>query len=434
MKQTHTHLLSGIENLIPDFCDDGNLINGDGCSATCSVECGFDCIRGPEVTDKGGSALPTYEQDSCSSTCGDGIMAADELCDDGNLELGDGCDTAGGCRLEDGWICSADASCTTICSGRCGDGQRKGHNERAGQLGYCDDNNTLSNDGCSSECSVECGWNCSTSNASSADDCTTSCGDGMFAGAELCDDSNIEDGDGCSSSCTVEEGWRCFNTGCQISQCLMPICGDGRKWGNELVQSNACDDGNTAPDDGCSADCVVECGFICAGATLDSADSCSTSCGDGLLAGLEICDDNNTVGGDGCSADCLSIEHGWECSTDQCQPSVCTEPCGNGLVSVNEECDNGDSLSGDGCSSTCTVECGFDCGTAEPSACTSSCGDGAQALDEACEDGNTANGDGCSSVCIPRVQAGSASLQTRAARPHANRCAEMASSLERRDV
>ncbi|EPX64443.1 BNR repeat domain protein [Cystobacter fuscus DSM 2262] len=54
-------------------CDDGNSINGDGCSALCLAESG-------------------------SSLCGDGIKAAAEACDDGNLVNGDGCSFV--CRLE----------------------------------------------------------------------------------------------------------------------------------------------------------------------------------------------------------------------------------------------------------------------------------------------------------------------------------------------
>lgn len=31
-------------------CDDGNLINGDGCSSSCKVESGFNCIAGHNNT------------------------------------------------------------------------------------------------------------------------------------------------------------------------------------------------------------------------------------------------------------------------------------------------------------------------------------------------------------------------------------------------
>ena len=149
-----------------------------------------------------GATKNVYERDYCSSTCGDSIKASDEECDGG-----EGCDTAGGCRIIEGWICSENTVCAmTSCTGQCGDGQRKGI--EVGKSGYCDDNNTLPNDGCSSICTIECGWNCSSSNVSSPDLCLTSCGDGLLASTEQCDDSNVADNDGCSRTCTVEDGWR----------------------------------------------------------------------------------------------------------------------------------------------------------------------------------------------------------------------------------
>ena len=58
-------------------CDDGNLINDDGCSSHCMIE-------------------------SNGVICGDGVRLApvdapigfDEQCDDGNLNAGDGCSEA----------------------------------------------------------------------------------------------------------------------------------------------------------------------------------------------------------------------------------------------------------------------------------------------------------------------------------------------------
>lgn len=38
--------------------------------------------------------------------------------------------------------------------------------------------------------------------------------------------------------------------------------------------------------------------------------TCTTACGDGLIAGTEECDDENTASGDGCSNTC-TIEHGF---------------------------------------------------------------------------------------------------------------------------
>jgi cysteine-rich repeat protein len=55
-------------------CDDGNLVDGDGCSARCQPE-------DPE------------------SPCGNGVIDPDEACDDGNTTAGDGCGSY--CQLDD---------------------------------------------------------------------------------------------------------------------------------------------------------------------------------------------------------------------------------------------------------------------------------------------------------------------------------------------
>jgi cysteine-rich repeat protein len=60
-------------------CDDGNLINGDGCSLNCKVERGYYCVYS--------------KPDICRRRCGNGVLEADndEMCDDGNDKNGDGC-------------------------------------------------------------------------------------------------------------------------------------------------------------------------------------------------------------------------------------------------------------------------------------------------------------------------------------------------------
>jgi cysteine-rich repeat protein len=60
----------------------------------------------------------------------------------------------------------------------CGDGHL---GVAAGEA--CDDQNTVGNDGCSASCQIEAGFACSGSPST----CTTTCGDGIRAGAEACD-------------------------------------------------------------------------------------------------------------------------------------------------------------------------------------------------------------------------------------------------------
>ena len=115
-------------------CDDGNLIDGDGCSSTCQIEsfCGDGILDPGEACDDGNNT----DGDGCSATCevepfcGDGNLDAGEACDDGNNDDGDGCSAT--CEVEP----------------FCGDG-----NLDAGE--ECDDGNNDSGDGCSSACTLE---------------------------------------------------------------------------------------------------------------------------------------------------------------------------------------------------------------------------------------------------------------------------------------
>jgi cysteine-rich repeat protein len=85
---------------------------------------------------------------------------------------------------------------------------------------------------------------------------TKLCGDGVVHPNEECDDRNPADGDGCSSNCTVECGFECQGTwatcaadqsqnGFFDSSCR-PVYGDGLR-----VTGEPCDDGNLLSGDGC---------------------------------------------------------------------------------------------------------------------------------------------------------------------------------------
>ena len=54
-------------------CDDDNTDNGDGCSDTCTVEPGYECL--PQDEDA---------KTECQLICGNGVLDDDELCEDGN--------------------------------------------------------------------------------------------------------------------------------------------------------------------------------------------------------------------------------------------------------------------------------------------------------------------------------------------------------------
>jgi len=117
-----------------EMCDDGNLIDGDGCSSTCQSEpkCGDGVLDPGEACDDGNN----MDGDGCSAACtieafcGDGNLDPGEECDDGNRMDGDGCDS--NCKVEP----------------YCGDGKLDPGEE-------CDDGNNVNGDGCSEKCEVE---------------------------------------------------------------------------------------------------------------------------------------------------------------------------------------------------------------------------------------------------------------------------------------
>jgi cysteine-rich repeat protein len=78
-----------------ETCDDGNGVNGDGCSAACTVESGYQCTGTPSVC-------------LFVGVCGNGVKEGNETCDDGNQLNGDGCSTT--CQVESGYQCTGTPS------------------------------------------------------------------------------------------------------------------------------------------------------------------------------------------------------------------------------------------------------------------------------------------------------------------------------------
>ena len=190
-------------------CDDGNTDNGDGCSSECTVAvCGNNIVESGEECDDGN----TDNGDGCSSICtaiecGNNIVDLGEQCDDGNTDDGDGCDSS--CRIE-------------LAEPVCGNGVLE-----SGET--CDDGNSNSDfepDACRSDCSL------------------AGCGDGVVDGGEECDS-------GAGNISTFE--WDGSTQGLCSTGCLVIGCGNGR-----IDTGEGCDDGNTADGDGCSSVCQEE--------------------------------------------------------------------------------------------------------------------------------------------------------------------------------
>ena len=235
-----------------------------------------------------------------------------------------------------------------------------------------------------------CFFACGGPHANTPDGSTSGggiCGDGKVTDNEQCDDGNTAPGDGCSADCQEEPGFKCIVMG---APCLKIVyCGDG------VVQPpEVCDDGNSKGGDGCDGTCHPEPNFNCP--TPGQPCVSTFACGDGKVQGAEQCDDGNTAPGDGCEANC-TITPGWICPMPG---KPCTKTCGNGKIDPGEQCDDGNTGSGDGCSTTCQIENSFVCPVPGMPCVAAVCGDGKVRGSEQCDDGNTAANDGCSATCM----------------------------------
>ena len=224
-----------------------------------------ECATG--ITCPEGTKCAAVQPVCITNNCGDGIVQATEICDDGNIVDGDGC--AANCLSSE--VCGDDVL-----------------NSAAGEL--CDDGNATGGDGCAADCrSVEV------------------CGNGVRDVSEACDDGNTLPGDGCSGNCKSTE-----------------VCGNG------IVDINEkCDDGGAAG--GCNDDCQggTGCGDgaidkdgggnpleECDDGNSDNQDDCSNACslntcGDGIIqtSGVRVEDCDPAVGfgeTDMCNIDCTS--------------------------------------------------------------------------------------------------------------------------------
>ncbi|HIG40281.1 MAG TPA: DUF4215 domain-containing protein [Gammaproteobacteria bacterium] len=127
----------------PETCDDGNTNNDDGCSSTCLIETGFTCPT---------PGSPCEPQ----PVCGNSIVEPPETCDDGNTADTDGCSST--CSIEEGFSCPTPGNACVVEAVQqpnCGNGLLNAPE-------ICDDGNLADGDGCSQLCSVETGWDCPT--------------------------------------------------------------------------------------------------------------------------------------------------------------------------------------------------------------------------------------------------------------------------------
>ena len=423
-------------------CDDGNQIDGDGCTSLCKRE-----ICGDGVVNNG-------EQCDIGKRCDDIIF-----CDTRSCKMGEACRNlpyvGGGTRLQ----CTNDRRCYTDVD--CA-------------FTHCEARNV---NGCTASCTAKPGWTCAGSPSTCA---FTSCGNGALdAGTdEICDDGNKTAGDGCSPLCVVETDWICNNTpmpstcepwdACTDSDGGKDFATAGRGDGAARISGldrhetiiDRCLSDKTLLEVFCSQPrglpstmthicpykclggmCLTEPSSVSSGASSHSSaapfdNACTDSDGgknytvSGITRGGSRASSGlETVQGytDYCESTTRLVESFCPASTGLpltetitcpgfCAAGTCRSLassssgaqssfgsqagsfCANRLIETGEQCDDGNRLTGDGCGQTCQREPGWVC-EGVPSVCGTLCGDGIRAGSEQCDDGDLVSGDGCSSAC-----------------------------------
>jgi len=218
-------------------CDDGNAMDGDGCSSICVEEfCGDGIINdsGTEQCDDGpgnSDSTPNACRTDCTlPVCGDSVLdnSYGEACDEG------GVNTA-----------TCDSDCTEPV---CGDAL---FNAPSGE--ECDDGNGINTDACVAGCLA------------------ATCGDGfLHTGFESCDG-----GECCTGSC----GFVALNVPCTGSagDCVAPVCnGAGSCLEMPANEGDACEDGSactassTCASGVCTAGVLSGVGLACEWAVVGS--------------------------------------------------------------------------------------------------------------------------------------------------------------------
>ena len=286
--------------------------------------------------DGGDAAVPGVDGGvSRPSRCGDGVVGAEEACDDGNGVSGDGCEAdctyscEAGSECDDGEACNGAESCdpethacaageplaegaacgAMVCHGGtcapigCGDGSPTGVEE-------CDDGNATNGDGCDNDCTFSCEGD-------------EECSDGLVCnGEERC----IASENVCASGTVAPEGTACDRDGsaatrdwCIESDCRLSFCGDGIV---DEPEGEQCDDGNETNGDGCENDCVM----TPAGVDAGTGDAGAGGGDGGVTAGDsggggEACGSRTCAGGQYCcNASCsLCAPMGMSCTTEVCR-------------------------------------------------------------------------------------------------------------------
>jgi cysteine-rich repeat protein len=489
-KAEHGYVCNNSPSQCATVCGDGVIggleqcdsAGGPGCSAVCTIVPGYKCAGEPSL---------------CVTSCGDGIQAGGEQCDDGNLVNGDCCSaTCGaetGCEIEPNNLASMandfktlavnnvvkgtikpladlDVYTVTVPAGQTGvitavtlDGLTSAcaNNTEDSFITITDINGVslvAADGGAPGKCAqaqatalpsgdyfieVKSGSGTQFSYSLSIQVQFVVCGNGTKEPGEQCDDSNTVNGDGCSSACLIEVATEIEPNNTAAQALVNGVFPTNELWAGAispvgdndyyLLHLNAISDLRIETFDGLGVGSCVGIDtkiylYATDGTTLlDSDDdsginTCSlidstvaahvgsrhllpanyylrvqryldsaviaayqvqvtfnAVCGNGIIESSEECD-----GAANCNASCQVIA-----------------VCGDGVIKAPETCDDGNLGGGDGCSATCGVELGYIC-SGTPSVCIGS--------ESNCNDGIDNDGDGATDCADTECTAACAAL------------------------
>jgi cysteine-rich repeat protein len=323
--------------------------------------------------------------DDTTSNCGNSIVDSGEQCDDGNTVSGDGCSS--NCKIE-----------------TCGNGTVD-----VGAGEQCDDGNTVSGDGCSASCMNETPANC---------------GDGTVDSGEECDDHNTTSGDGCDATCHLET-----NGSCGTVTDITLEDDDGTQYGEAMGDTSTAGHTNGFASATCDADADIGNGndqtfklVITAPSDVEVISLLDEEAfANAVRLTTTACDGSTEVKQSydypmGCTdaespylyfislqpgTYYLTVDGATASDSGAFDIGVAVYPtyCGDGELDSGEQCDDNNTNATDGCDARCFVQSGYHC-DGEPSVCSNSpCGNGTIDGTEECDDGGNMVGDGCDATC-----------------------------------
>jgi hypothetical protein len=340
-------------------CDDGNLANGDCCSATCQFESagsacndGLFCTTGTTCNGTGacagGTPIDCSDGVACTTdSCDEGLdacahAAVDAACADGSFCNGtETCSLTLGCQGGTPIDCDDGIACTTDACDETADACAHAANDAACADGqYCNGAETCNAAlGCQAGTAVDCGDGVA---------CTTdTCVEATDSCAHAANDAACTDGQYCNGSETCSA-----TLGCQAGTAVS--CDDGIACTADTCDEAADRCAHAADDAACSDDVFCN-GVETCSATLGCLADPSFDCADG-----EICTD------DGCDEAADVCTHVFDRTNDPSCAALCPDADGDGYSPAtvgcgDVDCDDSDAAVRPGATEACANDKDDDC-------------------------------------------------------------------------